>query len=341
MLGGADKEMPREREEAPVRDGRQEGRVSVRVAGLRKKYGSLVALDGVSFEVSKGRIFAYLGPNGAGKTTTINILSGLLERDGGEVSVLGRDVASDPVFVKSRIGVVTENSNLYPELRCRRNLEYIAELYGLPSAVRKSRADELLDAFGLVEKAGAPFGSLSRGMKRRLTIAAALVHRPEVLFLDEPTTGLDVPSARLLRGLIRRIAADGTTVFLTTHNLFEAEELADNVAVLVSGRIVTQGGVTEIKRRVGGAQGLAVRFSADAAEDSLKRACPAVRSARLQDGLWRLDVADLHEALGQLVAFCQREGVRVEELGTKEPTLEDAFVSLLAGRTPPDGRDAE
>ena len=313
----------------------------VTVRGLAKRYGALEALCGVSFEVARGCIFAYLGPNGAGKTTTINILCGLLKRDGGEVSVLARDVACDPVFVKSRIGVVTENSNLYPELRCRRNLEYIAELYGLPRAARKSRTEELLNGFGLVEKAGAPFGSLSRGMKRRLTIAAALVHRPEVLFLDEPTTGLDVPSARSLRNLIRRIVADGTTVFLTTHNLFEAEELADNVTLLVDGRIVTRGSVTEIKRRLGGAQTLMVRFSETTREDSLKCACPAVRSAKLQDGGWRLDAADLHEALGQLVAFCQREGFRVEEVSTKEPTLEDAFVSLLGGMTPPDGRDAE
>jgi ABC-2 type transport system ATP-binding protein len=313
--------------------------VSVRVAGLRKNYGNLVALDGVSFEAAKGRVFAYLGPNGAGKTTTINILCGLLERDGGEVSILGRDVACDPVFVKSRIGVVTENSNLYPELRCQRNLEYMGELYGLSGSERRSRAEELLNGFGLADRATAPFGTLSRGMKRRLTVAAALVHRPEVLFLDEPTTGLDVPSARSLRGLIRRIVADGTTVFLTTHNLFEAEELADEVTVLVAGRTVAGGSVAEIKQRVGGARSVAVRFSGAVHEDALTSACPAVRSAKLQDGSWRLDVSDLHEALGQLVAFCQQEGLRVEEVGTREPTLEDAFVSLLAGPAQPDRRD--
>ena len=192
-----------------------------------------------------------------------------------------------------------------------------------------------MHSFGLIEKSDAPFGSLSRGMKRRLTIAAALVHRPKVLFLDEPTTGLDVPSARSLRDLIRRIVTDGTTVFLTTHNLFEAEELADDVAVLVKGRIVTRGSVGELKRRVGGVRQLAVRFSADIGEESLKRACPAIQSARRQDRSWQIDAANLHDALEQLVGFCRREGVRVEELGAKEPTLEDAFLSLLAG-TPPD-----
>ncbi len=313
-------------------------RIAVRVGDLSKSYGTLTALDGVSFEVQRGCVFAYLGPNGAGKTTTINILCGLLKRDGGEVSILGKDVASAPVFVKSRIGVVTENSNLYPELRCRRNLEYMGELYGLPGAERRSRTGELLTIFSLAEKADAPFGSLSRGMKRRLTIAAALVHRPEVLFLDEPTTGLDVPSARSLRGLIRRIVGDGTTVFLTTHNLFEAEELADDVGVLVGGRIVARGSVSEIKRRVSQVRSVVVRFSGTVHEDALEDACPAVKSAKPQDGSWRLDVADLHEALGQLMTFCRQAGYRIEDVGAGEPTLEDAFVSLLAGAARPDGR---
>ena len=321
-----------------MRQDEQEAQVAVRVGGLRKSYGMLVALDRISFDVQRGRVLAYLGPNGAGKTTTIRILCGLLDRDSGEVSILGRDVARDPVFVKSRIGVVTENSNLYPELRCRRNLEYVGELYGLPGADRRIRADELIERFGLAAKADQPFGALSRGMKRRLTVAAALVHRPEVLFLDEPTTGLDVPSAKSLRGLIRQIVGDGTTVFLTTHNLFEAEELADDVVVLVGGRIVARGSVAEIKRRVGGARGVSVRFSGPVDRDALRSACPAIQSAKLQDGSWRLDVADLHEALGQVVAFCRREGLRVVEVGTKEPTLEDAFVSLLTETGQPDGR---
>jgi ABC-2 type transport system ATP-binding protein len=313
---------------------------AVMVRNLIKSYGALKALGGVSFDAARGRVFAYLGPNGAGKTTTINILCGLLERDDGEVSILGKDVGRDPVSVKSRIGVVTENSNLYPELHCRRNLEYMGELYGLSGAERRSRTEELLAGFSLAEKAGAPFGSLSRGMKRRLTIAAALVHRPEVLFLDEPTTGLDVPSAKSLRGLIRGIVGDGATVFLTTHNLFEAEELADDVAVLVGGCIAAHGSVDEIKRQVARARSVAVRFSGIVHDGALMSACPGIKSAKHQDGSWRLDVADLHEALGQLMAFCQQSGCRIEDVGAKEPTLEDAFVSLLAGRAvQPDGRN--
>ncbi len=307
----------------------------VRVQDLTKRYGSLLALDRVSFDVAKGSVFAYLGPNGAGKTTTINILCGLLERDGGSVSIVGMDVARDPVHVKSRIGVVTENSNLYPELRCRRNLEYTGELYGIPRQRRRARAAELLAEFGLTEKAEAPFASLSRGMKRRLTIAAALVHAPEVVFLDEPTTGLDVPSARSLRRLIREITGAGTTVFLTTHNLFEAEELADDVAVLVAGRIVARGSVAEIRRRTAGARRVRLQFDGEVGRDALLAACPAAASAQLQDGYWTLEVSDLHDALAQLVEFCRNEGRRIVDVGAGEPTLEDAFVSLLDGAERP------
>ena len=331
--------MPWRCEESPVRQADREAPIAVRVSGLKKSYDTVVALDGVSFDVSRGRIFAYLGPNGAGKTTTINILCGLLERDAGEVSILGRDVARDPVFVKSRIGVVTENSNLYPELHCRRNLEYLGELYGLSGGERRDRAEKLLCGFELTEKANASFGSLSRGMKRRLTIGAALVHRPEVLFLDEPTTGLDVPSARALRRLVHRIVDDGTTVLLTTHNLFEAEELASDVAVLVGGRIVARGSVNELKRRVREIRRVAVRISETVHEDMLTAACPAIKFAKSQNGLWQLDVDDLHDALGQLIAFCRQRGCRIEDVGVREPTLEDAFVSLLARAARQDGRD--
>jgi len=339
MFSRADYEMSRRREGASVRQNESETQVAVRVAGLSKAYGDLRALDGVSFEVPMRRVFAYLGPNGAGKTTTINILCGLLERDGGEVSILGRDVAADPVLVKSRIGVVTENSNLYPELHCRRNLEYTGELYGLSADRRRSRAESLLNDFGLMDKAGAPFGTLSRGMKRRLTIAAALMHEPEILFLDEPTTGLDVPSARSLRDLIRRIVGGGATVFLTTHNLFEAEELADEIVVLIGGRIVERGKVSDIKRRIGGARCLTVSFSQSVSGGDVLGVCPAIRNAELQDGALKFEASDLHDAIAQLVAFCNKENIRMNDIGIREPSLEDAFVSLLAGAGKSDGKD--
>jgi len=312
-----------------VRREGQEAEIAVRVTGLAKTYGAVPALRGVSFEVRRGRVFAYLGPNGAGKTTTINILAGLLPRDAGEVAICGLDVSAEPVAVKSRIGVVTESSNLYPELRCLRNLEYLGELYGLGRSERLSRAQRLIEQFGLTREANQPFGSLSRGMKRRLTIAAALVHDPEVLFLDEPTTGLDVPSARSLREMVQRVARQGTTVFLTTHNLAEAEVLADDVAILIRGRIVARGTVDELRGRIGGARSLLVRFSSQVPLEVIREACPSVRKAGRDEEMLRLEVSGLHAAILELADLARRQGLHIRELVCAPPSLEDVFVNIL------------
>ena len=301
----------------------------IKVSGLTKRYGDLAALNDVAFAVGKGEIFAYLGPNGAGKTTTIGVLCGLLRRDAGEVSVCGVDIDRDPVAVKQRIGVVPEESNLYPELTCRRNIEYLGELYGLPRSARRARAEALLATFGLLGKADAPFRSLSRGMKRRLTVAAALIHSPEVLLLDEPTAGLDVPSARALRELISGINRGGTTVFLTTHNLAEAEALSSRVLILAKGRVVTEGTTPEIRRQAESARTISVTFSRDVAAKELSDACPAVRPLSQANGAWQLDVIDVHTAVAQLVSFAERRAVRIEEIGSAGASLEDAFVTIL------------
>jgi len=301
----------------------------IQVRGLSKNYGDVRALHNVSFSIRQGEIFAYLGPNGAGKTTTINILCGLLCRDAGEVTINGRNIEQDPLSVKQRIGVVPEESNLYPELTCRRNLEYLGELYGLARACRRSRADELLDSFDLVDKAGAPFRSLSRGMKRRLTVAAALVHSPEIVFLDEPTAGLDVPSARALRSLIQVINRDGTTVFLTTHNFAEAEILCGRIVILIRGQVVADGTPAEIGQQVAEAKTLSVTLSEDVTETSLREACPAIHSTTEEDGAWRLEVDNTHEAVSQLILLAEKQGFRVLEIDTVTPSLEDAFMRIL------------
>jgi len=309
--------------------GEAEGALDVRVSRLEKAYGEVKALAGVTFSVRRGEIFGYLGPNGAGKTTTINILCGLVDRDGGEVAVSGLDVRTDPVGVKERIGVVPEESNLYPELTCRANLEYLGELYGLPRRLRRERAGELLEMFDLAGKADAPFRTLSRGMKRRLTVGAALVHSPAILFLDEPTAGLDVPGARALRRLITSVKGEGTTVFLTTHNLLEAEQLCDRVLILVGGRVTAEGTAREIRRRVERARTLAVAFSGEVASEVLCAACPAVRSAQAGDDVWKLEVADAHEAIVQIVAFARSRDLRITELSTAVASLEEAFIRIL------------
>jgi len=208
------------------------------VKGLTKRFGDFTAVDEISFEVRSGEVFGFLGPNGAGKTTTIRMLTGLSKPTGGNASVLGFDIQTEIINVKKRIGVVTEISNLYDELSGFNNLLFMAQLYGVPRAQRRKRAEELLKTFRLYERKDSLFCTFSRGMKRALTIAAALVHNPEVIFLDEPTVGLDVVAARSLRNLISNLRLQGVTIFLTTHYLEEANLLCDRVAVLVNGRIL-------------------------------------------------------------------------------------------------------
>lgn len=313
--------------------GRTENVIDVR--GLCKSYGATRAVKNVGFTVGRGEIFGYLGPNGAGKTTTVNILSGLLRRDTGEVMICGLDIERDPVGVKQRIGVVPEESNLYPELTCRRNLEYLSELYGLSRAARRKRVEELLALFSLGDKAAVPFRVLSRGMKRRLTVAAALLHSPEVVFLDEPTAGLDVPSARALRALIQTINRDSTTVFLTTHNLAEAEALCYRVLILVKGNVVTEGTAAQIRQRVEKARTITLQLSGDIDEKSLCEACPAVHSASMVDGTWRLEITDPHAAVAQILSFADQRGLRVVEIGTTTASLEDAFMTILQDNRDP------
>ena len=268
------------------------------------------AVDGIDFAVCEGEVFGFLGPNGAGKTTTIRMLTGLSRPTSGRAQVLGLDLATDAARIKKRIGVVPEMSNLYDELSALDNLVFAMQLYGVPRADRKPRAEALLSRFRLSEKRDVPFAKLSRGMKRALTIAAALAHRPALIFLDEPTTGLDVMSARGLRRMIAGLREEGVTVFLTTHFLEEAERLCDRIAVIVKGRIVALDTVDALKA---GAQGKTV---------------VEVTLADLSGGseTRRIESPDVAEAVR--TALAQAEGRRVLAVNTLRPTLEDVFVQL-------------
>jgi ABC-2 type transport system ATP-binding protein len=212
--------------------------IIIRASNLTKYYGKNLAVDRVSFEVTKGEVFGFLGPNGAGKTTTIRMLTGLSKPADGKASILGLDIASQIAEIKKHTGVVPEVSNLYDELSGFDNLLFMSQLYGVPRTQRRKRAEKLLKTFRLYERKNNLFRTFSRGMKRALTIAAALIHNPEILFLDEPTVGLDVVAARSLRNLIFNLRQQGITIFLTTHYLEEADLLCDRVAILVKGRIL-------------------------------------------------------------------------------------------------------
>jgi ABC-2 type transport system ATP-binding protein len=209
------------------------------VFDLTKFYRDFPAVNHINFKVKRGEIFGFLGPNGAGKTTTIKMLTGLIQPTEGTATIQGKDIRTQIVEIKKTIGVVTEDSNLYDELSVFDNLRFVGQLYSVPQSDREKRIGELLKRFNLETKGEAKFATLSKGMKRKVTIIAALIHSPRVVFLDEPTTGLDVLSARILRAMVKEMKALGVTIFLTTHYIEEAEQLCDRVAILVNGTIKT------------------------------------------------------------------------------------------------------
>ena len=209
----------------------------IEVSGLTKHYNDFLAVDHINFAVKEGEIFGFLGPNGAGKTTTIKMLTGLARPNEGSAIINNKDIIRQTVEAKKTIGVVTEDSNLYDELTVADNLEFTGQLYDVAGSERESRIKKLLSVLGLESKRDVKFAKLSKGMKRKVTIAAALVHSPSVLFLDEPTTGLDVLSARVLHMMIRELNQKGVTIFLTTHYIEEADRLCDTVAIIVGGKI--------------------------------------------------------------------------------------------------------
>jgi len=206
---------------------------------LKKQYKDILAVNHINFTVGHGEIFGFLGPNGAGKTTTIRMLTGLIQPTEGTATIQEKDIRTQIVEIKKTIGVVTENSNLYDELSVLDNLHFVGQLYGVSKLDREKQIEKLLKRFDLELKKEAKFATLSKGMKRKVTIAAALIHSPQVVFLDEPTTGLDVLSARILRAMIKELKALGVTIFLTTHYIEEAEQLCDRVAILVNGTVKT------------------------------------------------------------------------------------------------------
>jgi len=283
-----------------------------KVYQVGKNRPPLSAVDGVNFTVREGEVFGFLGPNGAGKTTTIRMLTGLTHPTSGQARVMGFDLAREVTRIKKRIGVVPEASNLYDELSAFDNLVFSMQLYGVPRAERHDQAEALLDRFRLAEKRDTPFAKLSRGMKRALTIAAALAHRPPLLFLDEPTTGLDVMSARNLRRMVAGLREEGVTVFLTTHYLEEAERLCDRVAVIVKGRIVALDTVDGLKGKV---------QSQTVVEATLGDGQGCVETLRFEGD-------DVETQAQAALARASASGQRMVAINTVRPTLEDVFVQL-------------
>jgi ABC-2 type transport system ATP-binding protein len=305
---------------------------AVTVRGLRKAYGSKVVLDGLDLDIAAGSIFALLGPNGAGKTTTVNILSTLVRADGGSVRVAGHDPARDPDAVRAAIGLTGQFAAVDGLLTGEENLVLMADLHHVDRAEGRRRAHDLLERFDLVEAARKPAATYSGGMRRRLDLAMGLVGRPSVLFLDEPTTGLDPRSRRELWGMIRELAATGVTILLTTQYLEEADQLADRIAVLDHGRILAEGTADELKSLVPGGH---VRLTfPDAA--GYEAAARVLGGAVRDDAALALQVASggsTHE-IRDLLAQLDGLGVTASRLTVHTPDLDDVFLALT-GRPAP------
>jgi len=302
--------------------------IAIKVHDLTKRYPSVLAVDHINFEIYRGEFFGFLGPNGAGKTTTINMLTGVTKATSGKAFILDRNLATEPVKAKEHIGVVPDTSNIYDEMTAWGNIIFSAKLHGVPKEKRENRANELLETVGLYDRRSDRVGTFSRGMKKRMMIAVALVHEPEILFLDEPTTGLDVQSAREIRGLIRELNKRGATVFLTTHYLEEADQCCQRIAIIAEGKIVIVDTPEKLKLSTQVEQAVEVSFDpAEAAADKLKR-LSHVRDVVTAGDKFRLYVDDPSETLPLIFDFAKENHLKIVSINTLKPTLEDAFVKL-------------
>jgi ABC-2 type transport system ATP-binding protein len=299
---------------------------AVRVRDLHKSYGKLDAVRGISFEIPRGICLGLLGPNGAGKTTTVEILEGLLEPSSGEVEVLGLDWARHAAEIRERLGVCLQQTALPDKLTVRELVSLFRNLYrrGLPP-------DDVIGQVGLEEKAAARYQTLSGGQKQRLALACALVADPELLFLDEPTTGLDPQSRRQVWDLVAAFKASGRTVLLTTHYMDEAERLCDTIEIVDHGRVIARGTPRELIVSLGGDHVVEVELLGDGAlalQPEALAALPSVKHAQVQAGRLTLAVGEPHIALPALLAFFESRGLPLASLHTRHASLEDVFVSL-------------
>jgi len=302
---------------------------AIEARGLTKRYGKLLAVDSIDFDVGDGEIFGFLGPNGAGKTTTVKMLTTFLEPTAGTIRIHGHDVARESLPARALMGIVPEESNIYTELTAAGNLLFAGKIYRMPRKERKKRAEELLEIFGLADKARVKAQEFSKGMRRRLTVAMALMHNPRLLFLDEPISGLDVQSTRYIKKLVRDLNASGVTIFLTTHQIEVASELCHRVAIINHGRIATIGTPDELKASIESVQTVSVTFDSSEGDNIPSLAAlPGVNHEVRSGNQLRLYTDSPAEVIPAVVDFSREHGLHMISLNTFGPSLEDAFLKI-------------
>ena len=302
---------------------------AIQVQDLHKNFGEVYAVQGVSFDVQAGEIFSLLGPNGAGKTTIISMLSCLLKPTQGDALVMSHSITREQMAVKEAIGVVPQEIALYEDLSARENLNFWGKMYGLRGAPLKQRVDEVLDVIGLADRQKGRVSKFSGGMKRRLNIGIALLHRPQVIIMDEPTVGIDPQSRRNILDSVKELNQQGMTVFYTTHDMEEAQELSDHIAIMDLGKLIAYGTHDELVQIVGEMDRITLTINAESAQVMERwKATEGVQQVTAEDGTLELLVDDSNLVLPRLFESATQAGVRITSVDIQEPNLETVFLHL-------------
>jgi ABC-2 type transport system ATP-binding protein len=312
--------------------------LAIEVKNLTKHYGKLLAVNHISFQVKEGELFGFLGPNGAGKTTTQRVLTGVIEANDGNAEIMGYDIQKEAFHAKSMMGIVPEMANPYIDLSAWDNLMLMGQLYGVSQERRKEKATLLLKMFELYERRNQKVKIFSKGMKQRLLLGMALISEPRILFLDEPTAGLDVQSAHFIRNLIGELNGEGITVFLTTHNLEEANQLCHRIAIIDHGKIATIDSPQNLRQAFQKMQSVEIGFTAPFDKIDLLEKLAAVSEVKKMGNIFRLYTKDPSRVIQELTNFAQAQNLRFTTLNTLGPSLEEVFIKITEEHI---GRDYE